>query len=105
MQKNKKNNNKNNNNNILNLNIFYLLGMFFIITAFTFYLLYKYSIFEDYNSKLDILETNIQNIEEKNNELLEQAEYKSSDEHIEELAREKLGMLKNNEVVFYDTNK
>lgn len=88
-----------------NMNAFYLTGMFFIAIVFTLYIIYKYGILEDYNFKVNSLQAEIEYLEEQNEDLLRQTEYKSSDEHIEELAREKLGMLKNNEIIFYDTNK
>ncbi|MFI3230803.1 MAG: septum formation initiator family protein [bacterium] len=88
-----------------NMNAFYLVGMFFIIIVFSIYIIYKYTIFQDYSTKLNKLHSEIESIEQNNQDLLDQAEYKTSDEHIEELAREKLGLLKNNEIIFYDTNK
>ena len=40
----------------------------------------------------------------KSKELENQAEYKNSPENIEKIARDKLGMVKSDEIIFYDEN-
>lgn len=85
-------------------------NLYFFIILFTIffssiYLFYQYSILkahEDYIYKLNI---KIQEEKELNEELKKQNEYKNSDEYIEKIARDKLGMVKSNEIIFYDLNK
>ncbi|MDE6182254.1 MAG: septum formation initiator family protein, partial [Eubacteriales bacterium] len=57
---------------------------------------------EDYIYKLN---NKIKEEKKINDELRKQSEYKNSEEYIEKLARDKLGMVKSNEIIFYDTNK
>ncbi len=57
------------------------------------------------NMELKQLEQKIQKEEATKNDLLEQKDEITSDESIEKIAREKLGMVKDGERVFVDTNK
>lgn len=83
--------------------IFPLLSVAFIYTAFTVYSQSKdlYAIQIEMNQ----IQKRIQKEKETNNELLKQKDEISSDESIEKTAREKLGMVKDGERVFVDTNK
>ena len=57
------------------------------------------------NLKISEIERKIEKEKEKKQELLKQKEEISSDESIEKIAREKLGMVKDGEKVFVDINK
>ncbi len=57
------------------------------------------------NLEIKQLEQKIAKEEEEKQRLLEQRDEISSDESIEKIAREKLGMVKDGERVFVDTNK
>ena len=46
------------------------------------------------------IEAHIENAKEKSKQLAEQEEYMKTDEFAEEVAREKLGMVKDNEILF-----
>ena len=57
------------------------------------------------NLEIKQLEQKIAREEEEKRRLLEERDEISSDESIEKIAREKLGMVKDGERVFVDTNK
>ncbi len=57
------------------------------------------------NLEIKQLEQKISKEEEEKRRLLEEKDEISSDESIEKIAREKLGMVKDGERVFVDTNK
>lgn len=57
------------------------------------------------NMKINEIERKIATEKQKKQELLKQKEEISSDESIEKIAREKLGMVKDGEKVFVDINK
>ncbi len=78
--------------------------MIFIILTFSSYLVYKYDSLVKYNEKIKELEKEISIANQKNEELKSQTDYKNSNEYIEKVARDKLGMVKNNEIIFYDSN-
>lgn len=86
------------------INKIYFLSMIFIIFVFSSYLLYKYDNLIKYNQKIEQLEKEIDIANKTNKELKYQTEYKNSNEYIEKVARDKLGMVKNNEIIFYDKN-
>ncbi len=87
------------------INKFYFITMIFIILSFSSYLFYKYDNLMQYNEKIKQINKEINAANKKNEELKYQTEYKNSKEYIEKVARDKLGMVKNNEIVFYDKNK
>lgn len=86
------------------INKLYFIIMVFIILTFSSYLVYKYDSLVKYNEKIKELEKEISIANQKNEELKSQTDYKNSNEYIEKVARDKLGMVKNNEIVFYDSN-
>ncbi len=86
------------------INKLYFIIMTFIILTFSSYLVYKYDSLVKYNEKIKELEKEISIANQKNEELKSQTDYKNSNEYIEKVARDKLGMVKNNEIVFYDNN-
>ena len=86
------------------INKLYFIIMIFIILTFSSYLVYKYDSLVKYNEKIKGLEKEISIANQKNEELKSQTDYKNSNEYIEKVARDKLGMVKNNEIVFYDSN-
>ncbi len=96
--------NQKNKNVSSKLNKFYFITMIFIILSFSTYLFYKYDTLLAYNNKINELNKKIDLANEENEELKYQTEYKNSEEYIEKLARDKLGMVKNNEIIFYDNN-
>lgn len=87
------------------INKFYFITIIFIILSFSSYLFYKYDNLMQYNEKIKQINKEINAANKKNEELKYQTEYKNSKEYIEKVARDKLGMVKNNEIVFYDKNK
>lgn len=86
------------------INKLYFIIMVFIILTFSSYLVYKYDSLVKYNEKIKELQKEISIANQKNEELKSQTDYKNSNEYIEKVARDKLGMVKNNEVIFYDSN-
>lgn len=53
-----------------------------------------------YDAKAAALETSIESEQERTKEIDEQKEYMQTDEYIAEVARDKLGLVKDNEIVF-----
>lgn len=83
----------------------YIFAYLFFLICFATYVNHYYKILNDYNKQINQLSNEIE-LEKKNNaKLIEQIEYKNSNEYIEKIAREKLGMIKNNEIIFIDVNK
>lgn len=85
-------------------NKLYFITMFFVVLSFSSYLFYKYDNLMEYNEKIQQLNEEIDAANKKNEDLKYQTEYKNSNEYIEKIARDKLGMVKNNEIIFYDNN-
>lgn len=86
-------------------NFIYFAFMFIFILGGSFYLIYKYNNFLEYNNQILMLEQEIQAANEEKQELLNQMEYQTSNEYIEKIAREQLGMVKSDEIIFIDRNK
>lgn len=55
---------------------------------------------EVYDSKLSVLEKQLEEEYQRTEEIEETAEYMKTDEYVESVAREKLGLVKENEIVF-----
>ena len=55
-----------------------------------------------YNSKAATLEKSIDSEKERTKDIEAQKEYMKTDEYLEEAAREKLGLVKDNEIVFQE---
>ena len=55
-----------------------------------------------YKNQIDELKIEISQAKSRSEELKSQSEYKESDEYLEKLARERLGMVKPNEIIYYD---
>ena len=53
-----------------------------------------------YDAKAAALETSIEDEKERTEEIDEQKDYMQTDEYIAEVARDKLGLVKGNEIVF-----
>ena len=53
-----------------------------------------------YDTKAAALQESIDNEQERTKEIDEQKQYMQTDEYIAEVARDKLGLVKNNEIVF-----
>jgi cell division protein DivIC len=79
-----------------------LVGFFIFVVAF----LYLRSYLELVRMKyqISVVEREIVVWEERCNELREQIEYLSSDEYVEKMAREKLGLVKPGEIQFIVTD-
>lgn len=80
-----------------------LLAVTLVYAAFSFTSQSK----ELYSINLEIkeLESKIQKEKSRKQDLIEEKDEISSDESIEKIAREKLGMVRDGERVFVDTNK
>ena len=57
-----------------------------------------------YDSKAVALEKSIDSEKERTKEIETEKEYMKTDEYVEEAAREKLGLVKDNEIVFQEEN-
>ena len=57
-----------------------------------------------YDSKAVALEKSIDSEKDRTNEIEAEKEYMKTDEYVEEAAREKLGLVKDNEIVFQEEN-
>ena len=55
-----------------------------------------------YDSKATALEKSIESEKERTKEIEAEKEYMKTDEYVEEAAREKLGLVKDNEIVFQE---
>ena len=53
-----------------------------------------------YDAKAAALEESIENEKDRTQKIDEQKEYMQTDEYVAEVARDKLGLVKNNEIVF-----
>ena len=89
---------------------FKFAAIYFLVTTFAVllsgaYLFKQYNLLKSHQTQILELNQEIKNQEKINQELKSKKEYKNSDENIEKLAREKLGMVRSNEIIFYDTNK
>lgn len=82
---------------------------FIFILVFTFsgvfYLIYQHNLLISYENQVLSLEELIEDSLEEQKELTSQIEYKNSAEYIEKLAREQLGMVKSDEIVFINENE
>lgn len=81
----------------------------FILLGFFAYFAYTMIIQQNYlytkNKELENLQSKIESIRRENEKLRKEKEAIYSDEYYEKVAREKLGMVKPGEKVFYDINK
>lgn len=53
-----------------------------------------------YNQRYELLQEDLDNEQENTKEIEKMSDYMKTDEYIEEAAREKLGLIKDNETVF-----
>lgn len=84
------------------------LGTIFFLGAvayLTYLLINQQGVLYAKQAQLDDLNSKIKAETENNLKLIKQSEEVSSDENIESIAREILGMVKNGERVFVDANK
>lgn len=84
---------------------FYLFFIMGIILFFSGAICMQLQKRNDYDEQIKQLEYEINKQNEINEELKRQNEYQDSDEFIEKIAREQLGMIKPNEKIFIDQNK
>ena len=84
------------------------LGTIFFIGAvayLTYLLINQQGVLYAKQAQMDDINSKIKAETENNSKLIKQSEEVSSDENIERIAREILGMVKNGERVFVDANK
>jgi cell division protein FtsL len=83
--------------------------MIFLSAAVALYFVYmmadQQAIINRYNQDFARLEQKIEEEEQRNSHLKREKEMLNSDEYIEKVAREKLGMVKEGERLFVDINK
>lgn len=79
-----------------------LVGFFIFVVAFLYLRSYLELVRMEY--QISVVEREIEVWEERCNELLDQIEYLSSDEYVEKMAREKLGLVKPGEIQFIVTD-
>mgnify|MGYP001316411657 CR=1 FL=1 len=81
----------------------------FILLGFLAYFAYTMCIQQDIlytkQKELESLQSKIENVKRENEKLKKEKESIYSDEYYEKVAREKLGMVKPGEKVFFDINK
>lgn len=53
-----------------------------------------------YNERVEVLEDSIEQEQARTEEIKDKKEYMQTDEYVEEVARNRLGLVKNNEIVF-----
>lgn len=76
-----------------------LFAVFFVVA------LNQYKIKMDNNNQIKELKEQITYASKYSEELKEENDYKESDRYIEKIAREQLGMVKPNEIIFIEQNK
>ncbi|MGI6776862.1 MAG: FtsB family cell division protein [Acetivibrionales bacterium] len=76
-----------------------------ILVYFAFVLIDQQTVLNQYNKDLKNMDRKIAEQEEINSQLKKQKDMLDSDEYVEEIARTKLGMVKQGEKVFVDVNK
>lgn len=84
------------------------LGTIFFLGAMaylTYLLISQQGILYAKQAQMDDINSKIKAEEENKSKLIKQSEEVSSDENVESIAREILGMVKNGERVFVDANK
>jgi cell division protein FtsL len=84
------------------------LGTIFFVVAIaylTYLLVNQQGVLYAKQAQMDDINTKIKAEAENNSKLTKQCEEVSSDENVESIAREILGMVKNGERVFVDANK
>ena len=79
-----------------------LLAVVFIFVAFT--LIRQQGEINDYNEKIDNINTQITEQEGYSEELAQKDEMYSSEDYIEKVARDELGLVMADEKVFVDAN-
>jgi cell division protein FtsL len=84
------------------LGTFVIIG-FFLYFAYT--LVDQQKILYDKELQLNNINAKVEREQKLNDELLKQMETLHSNEYIEKIAREKLGMVKKGEKIFIDANK
>ena len=84
--------------------IMILLSVFLIVTVGT--VTYdNVKNYENLKNEEVILEDEIDKEIERQNELLLEIEYSFTESYVEKIAREHLGLIKDNEIIFVDENK
>lgn len=81
---------------------FFLL---FFITAVTIQLISQYNAYQSIKEQQQELQAKINDAKEKTAEFENQKQYYSSDAYIEKIAREQLGLIKSNEVLYVNHDK
>lgn len=76
-----------------------------ILVYFSFTFIKQEFIIEDQYAKMDSLNAEIAQVEGQNDDLKRQISYSKSQKYIEKMAREKLGWVKEGEIVFIEDKK
>lgn len=83
---------------------------FYVLLAAAVLCVYSCAVYFQYKQRLELykreseLDKEIKLQEKIHKELTEQSEYSESDEYIEKIARQQLGLVKPNEILFIDQN-
>lgn len=85
--------------------IFKILLILILLVYFSFKICDQQKILDAKSREMEQLQSMIKEEKQLNEELLKRKETLFSDEHIERIAREKLGMVKTEEKIFIDINE
>lgn len=91
--------------NILEINKIINLLLILVVVYFIFTFVNQQAKLNSYNKDISYYTTQIEELNEKKEELLATQENVNSKEYIEQVAREKLDMYLPNEIVYVDVNK
>lgn len=105
MKKNDKEKSKNNTSSKKRANLIYGLSMSLLVVIFSITILHQYRIKLDLDAKYASLQAEITKENSTKESLQKLQENQDSPEFVEKIAREKLNMVKPNEIVFIDQNK
>lgn len=83
--------------------IFVIVSLFLVYFTVTF--IDQQKLLDSKSNQIKDIEEKIANEQKVNEELNRQKEIINSDEYVEKVAREKLGMVKGGEKIFIDTNR
>ena len=80
-----------------------IMGAIFAVGISILYIQYGYTL--ELNKQNDAVLLNIEEEKKNAEKISKQEEYRNSDEYVEEIARERLSLVKPNEILFVDINK
>lgn len=85
--------------------VLYGVFMSILLIVFAFVGVNQYNKYLSNENQIKDIKARIAQAKLQGEELKAQSEYKESDEYLERLARERLGMVKPNEIIYYEQNK